>query len=348
MTTTETVGTTHAAESHEVVSVVVGVDGSETSRDALAWGADEAAALGASLDVVFAEYQPILEAPFVSGVYVDPDASVERYGRATLDAAEQFARGRVPGVTVRTHLRAGQPFDVLVRLAEERAPEACMVVVGADGVGAVGRGFVGSVGVRVAARSGLPTVVVPPRNHAGPVDDGLAAGLADEHLLPAPAGSVVVGVDGSPHGDTALRAALDQARRRGVGLTVVGASVPGHREVARRRALAALTRVTDQGTAATAPGGADVTVLGTDGSPAHALASVGACAALVVVGAHGRRSPGSTVLGHTAHELLHVATAPVMVVPHPPELEDAVERAATRGADDRAGRRLLHELSSSV
>ncbi|GMA23868.1 hypothetical protein GCM10025864_16270 [Luteimicrobium album] len=195
-------------------AILVGVDGSAASGRALDWAGQEAAARECELLVVYCEYAPLLEQPFVAGDYADPDPSVARFGAAVLAAAVRRVHERQPGVLVRTELRTGPVFDTLLRAAAEELPQVQLVVLGREGIGAVGGAFLGSSSIRVAAHNTVPTVVVPGTLPLTGDGDG-------QRFDAAPAGSVVVGFDGSAHGKAAVACALDEAALRDTGLTVV-------------------------------------------------------------------------------------------------------------------------------
>src|SRR5690606_18253379 len=158
------------------------------------WAVKEAARRDADLRVLHVAYVPVIATPFVGGAYYPTVEELGEIAGPILSAAAERAARVDPSVPVRTALRSGPPAEALL----DEAKDADLVVVGSRGLGSVGSMFFGSVGARLAARSPVPVVVVPPVADAG------------ERTT-----DVVVGVDGSVHGDAALRFALDEAARTG-------------------------------------------------------------------------------------------------------------------------------------
>jgi nucleotide-binding universal stress UspA family protein len=137
-------------------SVVVGVDGSIESIEALRRGASLAARLGARLEAVTAwHYQMVL------GTFVPVDYNAEATARAALDAAieQAFGAETPPGFTSRTI--QGRPKDVLV----DAARDAEMLVVASHGTGRVAGAFIGSVAHHLVGHCAVPVLVVPVHDH---------------------------------------------------------------------------------------------------------------------------------------------------------------------------------------
>jgi len=133
--------------------IVVGVDGSEPSRRALRWAADQAKLTGAELTVVTTwEYPPTLgwAPPYPSDF--DPNADAEKAVRATIDTV----LGADPGVVVHLRVSEGHPAFVLTGAAKG----AELLVVGSRGHGAFAGMLLGSVSEYCAAHAPCPVVVV--------------------------------------------------------------------------------------------------------------------------------------------------------------------------------------------
>lgn len=137
-------------------TVLVGVDGSDSSHKALAWAAAEAADHEADL-VVLNVWEHTLLPPAgsvsVSERYV-PDPSQ----RTADELRSEITRvlGDDPAVVVQPRLRQGTPAKVLI----EESAEADLLVVGTRGHGGF-RGLVlGSVSQHVAAYAQCPVTVV--------------------------------------------------------------------------------------------------------------------------------------------------------------------------------------------
>ncbi len=108
-------------------SIVVGTDGSDTAKRAVAEAVRLAKALGAELHVVSA-YEPL------RGVRVEGSAEVAPLPDDVVDSTlEQAAAvGRFADVPVNTHAVRGDPADALLELAEELG--ASLIVVGNRGM----------------------------------------------------------------------------------------------------------------------------------------------------------------------------------------------------------------------
>jgi nucleotide-binding universal stress UspA family protein len=132
--------------------VVVGVDGSETSRRALDWALDEARVLHACVDVVHAWNLPAHAVPTLANAYAPFDEDARRI---VDDALEQANTSGLP--TIRTTVRQGSGGEVLVRLAKG----ADLVVVGSRGLGGFKELLLGSVSHQVTHHARCPVVVIP-------------------------------------------------------------------------------------------------------------------------------------------------------------------------------------------
>jgi nucleotide-binding universal stress UspA family protein len=137
-------------------TIVVGVDGSPSSRSALKWAAAEAADHGADL-VVLNVWEHTLLPPSgsvsVSERYV-PDPS-QRTSEDLVSVIKEEL-GDNPAVLVQPQVKQGNPAKVLI----EQSEDANLLVVGTRGHGGF-RGLVlGSVSQHVAAYAKCPVAVV--------------------------------------------------------------------------------------------------------------------------------------------------------------------------------------------
>lgn len=143
----------------EIKLIVVGVDGSDSSRSALEWAYDEAAHHGASLTVVTTWHPPALPMtpPYGS---IPPDDYGDQPRRQALALLERFTSELVPkdpAVDVRMSVEEGQnPAKVLI----ERSQEADLLVVGSRGHGGFAGMLLGSVSQHLVAHADCPVVVV--------------------------------------------------------------------------------------------------------------------------------------------------------------------------------------------
>ena len=136
--------------------IVVGVDGSDSSRSALAWAYDEAGHHGASLVVVTTWQPPSL--PLYGSV--PPEDYGDQPRREALELLDRFTSALVPkdpAVDIRTSVEEGKnPAKALI----ERSKEADLVVVGSRGHGGFVGMLLGSVSQHVVAHAECPVVVV--------------------------------------------------------------------------------------------------------------------------------------------------------------------------------------------
>ena len=317
--------------------VVVGIDGSSTSREALVWAAHEAHLRGAPLRAVHARPRPDYDPILAGASCLSPVPLVEEGADVALGTAVDLVQDLDPELPVEGSVCLGAAASVLLDEAEAGAG---LLVVGSRGLGAFDSLFLGSVSTHLAARSPAPVVVVPPRTPFS-VD-----------------GPVVVGVDGAAHSAAAVREGAREAAAREVPLDLVvahtvptdtlvnplsppsdlrSASQEHARRVAEEAARAARAAGAEVGgrahvgegppAPAGAPGGgppaapraggapgADVRTHVVEGPAAQAVAQVaGTAASLVAVGARGHGRVLGPVLGSVSQSVLHHARWPVLV-----------------------------------
>lgn len=275
--------------------VVVGIDGSPGSMAALRWAAHTAARHRAPLHLVCAVGLP-------GDLDHEPDADIydERALRADAEAflatARDFADDPAENLDITCMVADPRPETVLIG----RSKDAHMIVVGAHGLGAIGRGVPGSVGSALARHAHCPVAVIPT------LDNGATA---------TPDQPVVVGVDGSACGAEAVEIAFDEAARRGTGLVAVTTwselSPHGPRATMHARTHTVQTR----SLAEYAGGYPDVPVtrVVVEDRPARRILAEADCAQLVVVGSHGRGGFAGMTLGSVGQAVLHGTQVPLIV-----------------------------------
>ena len=137
-------------------TIVVGVDGSPSSRKALTWAAAEAADHGADL-VVLNVWEHTLLPPAgsvsVSERYV-PDPS-QRTSEDLLQVIKEEL-GEDPPVAVQARVKQGRPAKVLI----EESADANLLVVGQRGHGGFAGLVLGSVSHHVAAYAKCSVAVI--------------------------------------------------------------------------------------------------------------------------------------------------------------------------------------------
>ena len=145
-------------------TVVVGVDGSPASQEALRWAAEEARLRDARLVAVFA-WTFVPPAPMAEpGMIPMPAMDFPGQLEAERSAAEEefhaavdetFAAGQAP-VEIERRLVEGDPADVL----EAEGRGADLVVVGSRGRSGIAAALLGSVSKHVVDHAECPVVVV--------------------------------------------------------------------------------------------------------------------------------------------------------------------------------------------
>lgn len=139
--------------------VVVGVDGSAVSFDALGHAFQQASLRGVPLQVVYAWW-----IEFVDGVVVTTPgspqwAAVEERQRLMLSESMAGWAEQYPDVAAEMHVVHDRPADAITGASEG----ACLVVVGARGRGGFTGLLLGSVSHGVLHRAHCPVAVVRPR-----------------------------------------------------------------------------------------------------------------------------------------------------------------------------------------
>ena len=140
---------------------VVGVDGSEESRAALQWSADEAVAHGARLEAVCAWELPFsgLASSYAPAPVGLPDPrEVARRAEDALDGALKEVLGGETSLDVERVVEAGDPAAVLLR----RSEAADLLVVGSRGRGGFSRLLIGSVAEKCVRYATCSVVVIRP------------------------------------------------------------------------------------------------------------------------------------------------------------------------------------------
>jgi nucleotide-binding universal stress UspA family protein len=138
--------------------IVVGVDGSEPSYEALRWAARLAPTLGATIQALGA-----WEYPYTDGTLPVP---IMDWERLSVDAINQSIRdvfGDTPPAGLVTTVERGHPSRILV----DAARGASMLIVGSRGHGGFAGLLLGSVSQYVAEHATCPVLVVHRPARAG-------------------------------------------------------------------------------------------------------------------------------------------------------------------------------------
>jgi nucleotide-binding universal stress UspA family protein len=283
--------------------ILVGVDGSASSKVAVAWAARDAAMRGVRLTLVHVLAPPVVmpfpETPMPPGYMEWQEEQGQRFIRDAFKIVEQTTGASGPP-EVGSETVIGSTVPTLVDLSKE----AVMMVVGSCGHGWLRRSLMGSVSSNLVRHAHCPVAVI---HDADP-------------SMPHPSGApVVVGVDGSPVSDVATALAFEEASFRGVELVVVYAwhdtnifDVPGINVSAMQ---ADGERVLAEQLAGWRERYPDVKmrrVVVCD-RPADQLIEQSHSAQLVVVGSHGRGGFTGMLLGSVSVAVVQSARVPVIV-----------------------------------
>ena len=284
--------------------VVVGIDASRSSHEALVWAAGDAARRHAPLVIVHAAYVPLDYGPGLRFSGVDFDR-LAADGSDLLNEAKGAAHKTAPDLEVTTELVRAPRAPALI----EKSKNAQLVVVGSRGLGAIARGLVGSVGSALARHAECPVAIL----HFRP---------ADPWNLSRPRRAVVVGVDGSDNSVPAIEVAFREASMRDSKVIALHSwsDDSAFLHVGDWDAVAtteeALLAESLAGYAESYPE-VEVQRIIVKNNPARHLRDFSDDAELLVVGSHGRGGFAGMTLGSTSQALLHSVTCPLIIARQP-------------------------------
>lgn len=283
--------------------IIVGVDGSDPSSQALLWAVREGELHGAEVHAVLTwglldQHHPGGESRFEDD-YDREDAE------EALDSYVQAAVGAEPAVPVTLRPVNDLPARGLLGATDADS----LLVLGARGRGGFAGLLLGSVSQQCLHHSQCPVAVI----------------RAGTEMVGHDPERIVVGVDGSDTARRALDWAAEEARVRGARLEVIhtwqipyaggypyalGAPDLDQLEQAARAGLDRILDGFDESGLAQ-----PVERIVTSGDPAAVILDVAQGGDLVVLGSRGIGGFKGLLLGSTAHHVVHHAACPVVVVP---------------------------------
>lgn len=286
--------------------IIVGVDGSDQSMDALRWAAYEARRRDAEIRVVSCYHFPVFGNP---GTAVSPNSiDTTLYSQAadaTVGRAIKALADIDPALLVEGVAELAPAVTGLVDAGDDGA----LIVLGASGHTGFLEGLRGSVTTGVAHRAHVPVIVIP-ANPPREFGDSMA--------------KIVVGVDGSAGSLQALEWAYDEAVLAGAELTVVhgwaypyvgrGTMMTESRTGVERDARQELQASIDSLGARATDGSVTIHGVVVERSPAEALIEEGYDADLVVVGSRGHSTLLSMLLGSVSHSVIQHSRCPIAVI----------------------------------
>lgn len=284
-------------------TVVVGVDGSEESADALALALSLAGLLQAPLSPVFVHPY----APFAGTL---PESRYEELVSELADSVHAQMRALdMPSADRRLRIVTDRSASAGLQRTAERE-HAVMIVVGGSHRSRLGRVLPGGTAERLLAGAPCPVAIAP-------------RGYASDRQPPIFVGSAF---DGSAESHAALAWATGLARSADLRLRLLSVHeqlLPAAVPAAAGLPLASvndtlrdeLWRQLTEAEAVARQHVAEVTGALLEGGPAHALADASLHLDLLVLGSRGYGPLGAVLLGSVSNALVRTASCPIVVVP---------------------------------
>jgi nucleotide-binding universal stress UspA family protein len=288
-----------AAKKH---GILVCIDGSAASDAAVAWATREAIMRHLPITLVHAVPPVVVGWPVGQLYTVMPEWQKETAQHALDQARKTISANQKKSEPPEIHTE--MVYSGIVPALIEASKDAWMIVVGSQGLGALGHLLLGSVTTALLHHAQCPVAVI----HTG--EDG----------APNANAPVLVGIDGSPASESAIALAFDEASRRGVELVALHAwsdvGVFPMLGMDWRDSEAKGQEILAERLAGWQEQYPDVPVkrLIFCDKPSRWLLQESERAQLVVLGSHGRGGFAGMLLGSVSSHVAHLATVPVIVV----------------------------------
>jgi nucleotide-binding universal stress UspA family protein len=137
--------------------IVVGIDGSEPARRALAWAFEEADLRGADVVAVHAWTYPVAGPSLTTVGYVPQGIDFAEEARQLLECEIKEVTGGTDYPKVERRVVEGSGTTALLRESQN----AGMLVIGSRGLGGFAGLLLGSVGHQCAQHASCPVVIIP-------------------------------------------------------------------------------------------------------------------------------------------------------------------------------------------
>jgi nucleotide-binding universal stress UspA family protein len=285
-----------------MTKIIVGVEDSDRSRDAVALAAALAKPAGALLLLAC-----VYPSDAALGLYGDPE--FDRRLREKTTAAVRRQLASLDGVDADIWaLSGGSAATHLKTLAEQEG--AALIVIGSSHRGDLGRVFAGTTAERLLHGSPCPVAVAP-------------KGFADrDHDAVR---TILVGYDGGAEAKVALAASLAAARVLSATVRVLEVLAPTSASALAVQAGAAFVIAPEQierdvresfeADIAALPDDVPIEAEFVTGLPVEELARRSADADLVILGSRGHGALAAVLLGSVSGRVVREAACPVVVIP---------------------------------
>src|SRR5690625_3937315 len=298
--------------------ILIGIDGSDNSRQAFFTAVTMAKEHNCSIRVVGAYSVPVIPHRHAPKISDDRHRSI---GHSTQDLLEEYAaEAREAGVDASAQAIEGDAGEVLA----EASRYSRLAVVGKRGRNRLASRLLGTVSGALAARAHCPVRVVPlpGLGECAPgTEDAQGPSSETQQTQPGFENEIVVGIargsSALPVAEVAARAAELSGRRLAF-VSAVPADAGSSRGAAADGGYRAYADHLDEVTQAVteSSGGLISRLQLVEGSAADVLLDAARSAALIVVGNRGRGGLAGRLLGSVSRSVLNQAGSPVLIVPN--------------------------------